>query len=145
MVRSSIITSTGPLVLSGFAAGVSVEGPMASVSARFKFAGGAGFADDDAASWLSSEGSISAADGAGTSTGLVTDASGTGAAVLVDVGPAADAGSVLSSTGLDDNGSCLLCGRDPESMCCGALCAAVGGWSTGEAMAGRDYGKCTRR
>jgi hypothetical protein len=33
------MTSTGPFVLSGTAAGVSVEGPMASVSVRFKGAG----------------------------------------------------------------------------------------------------------
>jgi hypothetical protein len=38
-VSSSIITNTGPLVLSGFEAGVSVEGPIASVSARVSLVG----------------------------------------------------------------------------------------------------------
>lgn len=41
-----MITSTGPLVLSGFEAGVSVEGPMASVSDLVKSVGGAGFVAD---------------------------------------------------------------------------------------------------
>lgn len=39
-----MMTTTGPLELSGFAAGVSVEGPMASVSVRFRLVGGVGFA-----------------------------------------------------------------------------------------------------
>ena len=34
------MTKTGPLVLSGAAAGVSVDGPIASVSARVRAAGG---------------------------------------------------------------------------------------------------------
>lgn len=46
VVKSSMITSTGPLVLSGFEAGVSVEGPMASVSDLVKSVGGAGFVAD---------------------------------------------------------------------------------------------------
>ena len=58
------MTSTGPLVLSGFEAGVSVEGPMASVSARFKAVGGAGFADDEGAAGAFSEAMASAAGGA---------------------------------------------------------------------------------
>lgn len=56
VVRSSIITNTGPFELSGAAAGVSVEGPMASVSERFRLAGVAGFADDDGAGCVFSEG-----------------------------------------------------------------------------------------
>jgi len=64
LVRSSMMTSTGPLVLSGFEAGVSVEGPMASVSARFKAVGGAGFADDEGAAGAFSEAMASAAGGA---------------------------------------------------------------------------------
>lgn len=43
------MTNTGPLELSGTAAGVSVEGPIASVSARVRLVGGAGFADVAAA------------------------------------------------------------------------------------------------
>jgi hypothetical protein len=45
VVRSSMMTTVGPLVLSGFAAGESVEGPMASVSVRFSSARGAGCAE----------------------------------------------------------------------------------------------------
>jgi len=41
-VRSNVITTTGPLEVSGFAAGVSVEGPIASVSAQVKVAGAEG-------------------------------------------------------------------------------------------------------
>lgn len=44
VVSSSMITTTGPFELSGFAAGVSVDGPIASVSLRFRSTGGAGFA-----------------------------------------------------------------------------------------------------
>lgn len=43
VVSSKVITTTGPLELSGFAAGTSVEGPIASVSARLSSAGGVGF------------------------------------------------------------------------------------------------------
>jgi hypothetical protein len=39
-----MMTTTGPLELSGFAAGVSVDGPIASVSLRLRSTGGAGFA-----------------------------------------------------------------------------------------------------
>lgn len=41
-MRSNVITTTGPLEVSGFAAGVSVEGPIASVSAQVKVAGAEG-------------------------------------------------------------------------------------------------------
>lgn len=42
LVRSNVITTTGPLEVSGFAAGVSVEGPIASVSAQVRVAGAEG-------------------------------------------------------------------------------------------------------
>jgi hypothetical protein len=45
VVKSNMITTVGPLELSGFAAGVSVEGPMASVSVRFSSARVAGCAE----------------------------------------------------------------------------------------------------
>jgi hypothetical protein len=128
--RSSIITTTGPFEASGTAAGVSVEGPMASVSARFKAVGGAGFADDatavcdgcaviDSFVW----GTVISA---GAAEVLVSVEAG--AAVVVDAGTASDGGNVLISTGLDDNSSAVFSDRAPTAACCGLLCAAVGGW-----------------
>lgn len=43
------MTTTGPFELSGFAAGVSVEGPIASVSLRLRSTRGAGFEGDEGA------------------------------------------------------------------------------------------------
>jgi hypothetical protein len=43
VVSNSVITTTGPFDVSGFTAGVSVEGPMASVSVRLRLVGSAGF------------------------------------------------------------------------------------------------------
>src|SRR5689334_22180768 len=58
-IRRSIITNVGPLLLSGFAAGPSVEGPRAaSVSVRFSSLR-AGGAVDDAAGCALSDGLIS--------------------------------------------------------------------------------------
>ena len=104
VVRSSIITSTGPFELSGAAAGVSVEGPMASVSARFRLVGGAGFTGDDAGSVLS-EGLISVADGVEKSVWTVMGVSDGCAVGIADAGVAADAWRVRISTGLDDSAS----------------------------------------
>jgi hypothetical protein len=125
-VRSSIITSTGPLVLSGFAAGVSVDGPIASVSARFNAAGGAGFADGEAATGASSEVLVSATCGVEAAIGAAAGVSATCVLVLAGAGTAPEAWRVLISTGLDDRPSLLLCGRDPEAACCGEVCGAVG-------------------
>ena len=137
LVRSSIITSTGPLVLSGFAAGVSVDGPMASVSARFKAEGGAGFADGEAAAGASSEVLGSTVCGVEVAIGAVAGAASVACVVVsTGAGPAPDASRVLISTALVDRGSLLFCGRDPEPACCGVLCGAVGAWSAGEAMVG---------
>ena len=60
VVSKSIITTVGPLVLSGFAAGPSVEGPRAaSVSVRFSSLRAGGAADDDAGCCVISEELIS--------------------------------------------------------------------------------------
>lgn len=127
LVRSSIITSTGPLVLSGFAAGVSVDGPIASVSARFNAAGGAGFADGEAATGAFSEALVSTAGGVEVAIGAVAGVSATCVPVFAEAGTTPDAWRVLISTGLDDRPwSLLLCGRDPAPACCGVLCGAVG-------------------
>ena len=127
LVRSSIITSTGPLVLSGFAAGVSVDGPIASVSARFNAAGDAGFADGETATGALSEVLVSVTCGVEVAIGAVTGVSATCVPVFAEAGTTPDAWRVLISTGLDDRPwSLLLCGRDPEPACCGVLCGAVG-------------------
>lgn len=123
------MTSTGPLVLSGLAAGVSVEGPMASVSARFKSAGGAAFAGDEGAAGASSGALDSAVWVAGVA---IAAGAGAGAAVVcavVSAGAAAgawgEASRVLISTGLVARASLLLCGRDAEPAWCGVVCGAV--------------------
>ena len=60
VVSNSMITTVGPLLLSGFAAGPSVEGPRAaSVSVRFRSLRGGGAADDDASACVSSDELIS--------------------------------------------------------------------------------------
>lgn len=41
-MSSSVITTTGPLEVSGFMAGVSVDGPIASLSARLRAGAGVG-------------------------------------------------------------------------------------------------------
>jgi hypothetical protein len=136
LVRSSIITSTGPFVLSGFAAGVSVDGPMASVSARFKAGGGASFAGDEEAPGASSGvlGSTSCAVGAAI--GAAAGASVVCVGVSAGAGPAPDASKVLISTELAGRGSLLLCGRDTEAVGCGVFCGAVEAGSAGDDMVG---------
>lgn len=114
-------------MLSGFAAGVSVDGPIASVSARFNAAGGAGFADGEAATGAFSEALVSTAGGVEVAIGAVTGVSATCVPVFAEAGTTPDAWRVLISTGLDDRPwSLLLCGRDPAPACCGVLCGAVG-------------------
>lgn len=105
MVSSSIITNVGPLVLSGTVAAVSVEGPMASVSARARLEGGAGFTDDDGAGVAEPDGCISEMCGLVDATCVVRGVSESCAAVSAGVDAMAGAWSVLISTGLDDNAS----------------------------------------
>jgi len=132
------MTSTGPLVLSGFAAGVSVEGPIASVSARVKAAGGGGFADDEGAAGAFSEALVSMAGVA-----VVAIAAWVGAsAVFAGAAPAPEAWRVLISTGLDDRASLLLWDCDDEAAGCGVLCGAVGGCSAVDAMVRRLQSRC---
>ena len=131
------MTSTGPLVLSGFEAGVSVEGPMASVSARFKAVGGAGFADEEGAAGAFSGAMASTAGGADVAIAACAGASAVWVAVFAGAAPATEAWRVLISTGLEDRASLLLWGRDDEAAGCGVLCGPVGGCSAVDAMVGR--------
>mgnify|MGYP003624077604 CR=1 FL=1 len=136
MVRSSIITTTGPLVLSGFAAGVSVEGPIASVSARVRLIGGAGFVVDAAAGNVLGAGMVSVVCGTMISAGAELVSSGSCVVVLVVGGAVTAGGNVFISTGLDDNASCVFSDLDPAATCGGLLCAAVDECSAlAEAMA----------
>ena len=125
---SSIMTTTGPFELSGFAAGVSVEGPIASVSARLRFVGGAGFVGDVAAICELVAGIVSEVCGTSISAGpVVVVVSEACAVLLVGADAAPDGGNVFISTGLDDNSSWAFSARDPAIACCGLLCAAVDG------------------
>ena len=112
-------------MLSGFAAGVSVDGPMASLSARFNAEGGAAFAGDEGAPGASSEVAGSTVCAAGVAIGAAAGASVVCVVVAAGTGPAPAASRVLISTGLADRGSLLLCGRDAEAAGCGVLCGAV--------------------
>lgn len=127
------MTTTGPFELSGTAAGVSVEGPIASVSERFKLVGGAGLSDDMMGACALGAGIVSEVCGTVISTGaMVVVVVLEGCAVmLVAAGVTPDDGNVLISTGLDDSSSWVLSlsVRDPTIGCCGLPCAAVCGWS----------------
>jgi hypothetical protein len=103
---------------------------MASVSARFNAAGGAGFVDV-AVVCEGCAGIVSVVCGTATSAAPVevVVASEACAVLFVVAGAATAGGSVLISTGLDDSSSCTFSVRDPTTACCGLLCAAVGGWS----------------
>lgn len=147
VVSSSIITSVGPFVLSGSNAGVSVDGPMASVSARVSSVGGAGFAavgevdEVGEAGNAASEGCISTMCGFAAATWVVMGVSEVCAVLFAGGGvTAAEDWRVRISTGLDDMASELLGGRAAAVMGCGVLWGAVKGWSVEEAMrlAGRD-------
>lgn len=126
-----VITTTGPLELSGFAAGVSVEGPIASVSVRLSSAGGPGF--DASGSGIDSPGVSLVSDGCAPVVSVGNDV-GAGSEVCAAFADwsGAEAGNVFISTGLDDNAACPLLGREPD--CWGALCAGVAwaGWSEGD-------------
>lgn len=129
VVSSSIMTTTGPLVWSGIAAGVSVDGPMASLSLRLMSVGGAGFAV--AASAAGSSDCCACV--AGVSIDMGSEGSGACAVEVVAAGSGVDAGSVFISTGLDDNASWPLEGREvAEAVGCAAV---VEGWSDGDAIA----------
>lgn len=136
VVSSNMMTRTGPLVLSGLAAGVSVDGPIASVSARVNSAGGAALAEVDGAIWAISVDSGSTVEWLVVSIGSVS----AGFDGIASAGAAAAAGgSGLSSTGVDDKASWLLGGCADVGAGCGVLAAAVAtGWSVDEAMAGGD-------
>jgi hypothetical protein len=123
--RSSIITTTGPFEASGTAAGVSVEGPIASVSARVRLVGGAVFAVDMTTVCEVEAGIVSEVCGTAISAGPVATAAEGCAAVVTAAGAAPDEGSVCSSTGLEDSSCGVFSARDPASACCGLLCAAV--------------------
>ena len=128
------MTTTGPFEASGMAAGVSVEGPIASVSARVRLVGSAGFTEDVVGADV-----VSDVYGTAVSVWAVEVVSGTWA-VFVVADTALDGGNVLISTGLDDSSSCVLSlsVRDPTIGCCGLPCAAAGGWSAPvDAIAGR--------
>jgi hypothetical protein len=122
---SNIITTTGPFDVSGIAAGVSVEGPIASVSARVRLVGGAGFAVAMASVCVLEAGIVSEVCGTAISAGLEATANERCAVVFTTAGAAPDGGSVRSSTGLDDSSSWVFSARDPAIACCGLLWAAV--------------------
>lgn len=90
------MTTTGPLELSGFVAGVSDEGPIASDSVRLKPAGPLVCDVNSCVDALS---------------GAVLDGACAGWFATGD--SVAEAGKVLISTGLDGNASWPLPGRDP--------------------------------
>lgn len=108
LVRSSIITRTGPFVLSGFAAGVSVDGPMASVSARFSAEGGASFPGDEGATGASSKVLEPTGCSAGVAAGATAGASVVCVVVSAGAGAAPEASRVFISTEPIDGGSFLL-------------------------------------
>jgi hypothetical protein len=98
VVRSSMMTTVGPLVLSGFAAGESVEGPMASVSVRFSSARGAGCADVGTAGCVLSAEVGSGTWGAAGSAWAVWDVS-VSCVVVVAVAGAVSGAAVVAVSG----------------------------------------------
>jgi hypothetical protein len=103
-----MITTVGPLAPSGIAAGVSVEGPMASVSVRFSSARVADVADADTAGCALSAGLGSETWGTVRPSDVVVGCAG----VAAVAGAVADDGRVRISTGLDDRAPVLLPGRE---------------------------------
>lgn len=124
------MTTTGPFELSGIAAGVSVEGPIASVSARLR----SGFADEVTGGRAPGAGIVTSVCGTVISAGAVVAVvvAEPCAGLLVAAGVAPDDGNVLISTGLDESSSCetSFSIRDPATACGGLPCTAVDGWST---------------
>lgn len=126
VVSSNMITTTGPLVLSGFRAGVSVEGPIASVSVRLRLAGAAALEGDDGTG-VSSEGCATAGVCEGA---LLLTSTGCTAGFTEE----SDGGRCFISTGLEDRAPwSLLVGREPEAVCAGTL--AVEGRTSGWGVA----------
>ena len=123
---------------------MSVEGPMASVSARFRAEGGAGFPGDDGAAGASAGALASPACGAVVAMAAAAAAAAGGGAGVVCAGVSAGAAagaagaasSVAISTGLVASASLLLCGRDAEPSWCGVVGGAVEAGSAGDAMVG---------
>lgn len=110
VVRRSIITSVGPLLLSGIAAGPSVEGPRAaSVSVRFSSLRTGGAADDDTAGCALSDGLVSPM--LVNSTGAIWGAPESVAVEVVGAGAPVGDWSVFISTALDDSVSW------PDAIC----------------------------
>lgn len=135
VVSNNVIMHTGPSELSGFAAGVSVEGPIAWDSLRFKVVGGAGFGEggETGETWTSCVSFVS-----WSSRGLDSGIDGGCGAVSGDIAVvfAVDAFSgegvnVAISRGLVGRGVFSLLGR--EGVVCVALCA--GAPDADEAMA----------
>jgi hypothetical protein len=115
------MTTTGPLEWSGVAAGVSVEGPMASVSLRLRFVGGDGFEAAAAGVVLSSGCACDMEMSTGTGPGFSV-----AGAVGFAVASGEDTGSVLISIGLVESAS--------SGVAVGCAALAEGG-SEGEVMA----------
>jgi hypothetical protein len=128
-----MMTTTGPFELSGTAAGVSVDGPMASVSERFN---GAGRVAAVAAACELCAGIVSEVCGTAISLGPAVVGSEGCAVVFAAAGASLDGGNVFISTGLDENSSWEISVRDTAAACCGLLCAGVDSWfAPAEAMA----------
>jgi hypothetical protein len=134
-----MMTTTGPFELSGTAAGVSVDGPMASVSERFNGAGRvaavaaacelcAGIVSEVCGTTISLGPAVVGSEGSEGSEGC--------AVVFAAAGASLDDGNVFISTGLDENSSREISVRGTAAACCGLLCAGVDGWfAPAEAMA----------
>lgn len=114
-------------MLSGFEAGVSVDGPIASVSARVSLVGRVAVVGDVVVACAMGVGVISVVFGIDSAAGAEVVGSEVCAVEFAITGAAPVGGNVLISTGLEDNVSCAFSVRDPEGPCCGLLCAAVDG------------------
>ena len=124
-----MITTTGPWELSGFAAGVSVEGPIASVSLRLESTGRGEFG----VAVVASVGSLLCWSGA-CCVGVVcaSDEVIAGDSVVCAGAPVAAAGSVVVAAGngaISTRVPCALVGRELDDG------RAAEGASEGEAMA----------
>ena len=116
-----MITTTGPFELSGLAAGVSVEGPIASVSLRLRSTGGTGLEDDAAvgeASMPSPGGTSVICGGAGVADEVGLAISGVSRPVFNAAEPKDAAGSDAISTGVLERALSPVAGRDAEGVCC---------------------------
>ena len=137
------MTTVGPLALSGFAAGPSVEGPRAaSVSVRFSSARTASGADVVTSGCALSEELISVA--FVNSTGAIWGAPESCVVVVPVIACAsADDWSVFISTALEARLSWPDSVCDTEADDWGIFCAFIDGWSSeGVAMVGRNNPAC---